>query len=92
MQCAYVSLSSIAQELKDAIDEIMPELRKENARVFYITETPVSEGTETFLDKVKAASCDSVPKSLRSFVGGTTLAMYIYTSGTTGNVSPAIWS
>ncbi|KAG8575570.1 hypothetical protein GDO81_009601 [Engystomops pustulosus] len=89
-RCSGAKIILAEPELKDAIDEVMPELMKENARVFYISETPISEGTETFLDKVKAASCDSVPKSLRSFVGGKTLAMYIYTSGTTGLPKAAI--
>ncbi|KAM9313121.1 long-chain fatty acid transport protein 2 [Gastrophryne carolinensis] len=77
-------------ELKDAIDEVMPELRKENAKVLYVSETPINDETETFMDKVKAASCDAVPKSLRSFVTGQTVAMYIYTSGTTGLPKAAV--
>ncbi|KAM8971844.1 long-chain fatty acid transport protein 2 isoform 2-T2 [Pelodytes ibericus] len=76
--------------LRDAIDEVMPELKKDNARVFYLTETAVNEESETFLDKVKAASDESVPKSLRSFIGGKSLAMYIYTSGTTGLPKAAV--
>ncbi|KAE8617916.1 hypothetical protein XENTR_v10009224 [Xenopus tropicalis] len=71
-------------ELKDAIQEVMPELRKDHVRVFFLTDAVISEGTESFLDKVKAASDEPVPKSLRSYVSGKSLAMYIYTSGTTG--------
>ncbi|XP_075064028.1 long-chain fatty acid transport protein 2 [Mixophyes fleayi] len=77
-------------ELKDAIEEVMLELHKDNVTVYYVTETPMGDGTETFLDKVKAASCDAVPKSLRSFVSGKSLAMYIYTSGTTGLPKAAV--
>ncbi|XP_077327399.1 long-chain fatty acid transport protein 2 [Lithobates pipiens] len=89
-RCSGAKVILVEPELKDAIDEVMPELQKDNAKVFYISETPVCEGTETFLDKVKAASCESVPKSLRSFITGKSLAMYIYTSGTTGLPKAAI--
>ncbi|XP_018432188.1 PREDICTED: very long-chain acyl-CoA synthetase isoform X2 [Nanorana parkeri] len=83
-RCSGAKIILAEPDMKDAIDEVMPELRKENAKIFYVSETPVGEGTETFLDKVKAASSESVPKSLRSFITGKSLAMYIYTSGTTG--------
>ncbi|OCT86906.1 very long-chain acyl-CoA synthetase [Xenopus laevis] len=83
-KCSGAKVILAEPELKDVIEEVMPELRKDNVRVFFLTETVISEGTESFLDKVKAASDESVPKSLRSFVSGKSLAMYIYTSGTTG--------
>ncbi|KAG8440549.1 hypothetical protein GDO86_006334 [Hymenochirus boettgeri] len=82
--CSGAKVIVAGPELKGAIEEVMPELRKDNIRVFFLSETSISEGTESLLDKVKAASDESVPKSLRSFVGGKSLAMYIYTSGTTG--------
>ncbi|XP_053321112.1 long-chain fatty acid transport protein 2 [Spea bombifrons] len=90
LRCSGAKIILAAPELKDAIEEVMPELRKENVRVFYVTETAIGEGCETFLDKVKASSDDSVPKSLRSFISAKSLAMYIYTSGTTGLPKAAI--
>ncbi|KAM4748593.1 long-chain fatty acid transport protein 2 [Rhinophrynus dorsalis] len=89
-RCSGAKIIIAEPELKDAIEEVMPEIKKENASVFFLTEAPISEGTESFLDKVKAASNESVPKSLRSFVGGKSLAMYIYTSGTTGLPKAAV--
>ncbi|OCT89640.1 very long-chain acyl-CoA synthetase [Xenopus laevis] len=83
-RCSRAKVILAEPELKDVIEEVMPELRKDNVKVFFLTKTVISEGTESFLDKVKAASDESVPKSLRSFVSGKSLAMYIYTSGTTG--------
>ncbi|XP_053573409.1 long-chain fatty acid transport protein 2 [Bombina bombina] len=89
-KCSGAKIIIAEAELREAIDEVLPALKKENAKVFYLSETPISEETDTFLDKVKAASNDSVPKSLRSFITSKTLAMYIYTSGTTGLPKAAI--
>ncbi|XP_063305068.1 long-chain fatty acid transport protein 2 [Pelobates fuscus] len=83
-RCSGAKIIIADPELRDVIEELMPELKKENVRVFFVTDTAINEDSETLLDKVKAASDESVPKSLRSFITGKSLAMYIYTSGTTG--------
>uniref|UniRef100_A0A8C5MQ52 long-chain-fatty-acid--CoA ligase n=1 Tax=Leptobrachium leishanense TaxID=445787 RepID=A0A8C5MQ52_9ANUR len=83
-RCSGAKVIIADPELHDAIEEVMPELRKENVQVYYLSETAISENSETFLDKVKAASDEPLPKSLRSSVYGKSLAMYVYTSGTTG--------
>ncbi|KAM4677704.1 long-chain fatty acid transport protein 2 [Discoglossus pictus] len=89
-RCSGAKVIIAEPDLKDAIEEVMPALRKENAKVYFLSDTPISEDTDTFIDKVKSASSDSVPKSLRAFVSGKSLAMYIYTSGTTGLPKAAV--
>ncbi|MEE6503212.1 hypothetical protein FKM82_004770 [Ascaphus truei] len=89
-RCSGSKIIIAAPELSGAIEEVMPALKKENARVFYLSETPIGEGTESFMDKVEAALDDSVPKSLRSFVNLKSLALYVYTSGTTGLPKAAV--
>ncbi|KAM6301559.1 LOW QUALITY PROTEIN: long-chain fatty acid transport protein 2 [Podargus strigoides] len=77
-----------SRELKEAVEEILPSLKKENVKVYYLSKT--SEGVESFLDKVDAASDESTPLSWRSDITFKTPAMYIYTSGTTGLPKAAV--
>lgn len=73
--------------MKEAVEEILPFLKKENVKVYYLSKTSATEGAESFLDKVDAASDEPTPLSWRSDITFKTPAMYIYTSGTTGNVN-----
>lgn len=62
-------------------------MKKENVEVYYLSKTSATEGVESFLDKVNAASDEPTPLSWSLDVTLKTPAMYIYTSGTTGNAS-----
>ncbi|XP_061855823.1 long-chain fatty acid transport protein 2 isoform X2 [Colius striatus] len=73
-----------APELKEAVEEILPLLKEENVQVYYLSKTSATEGVESFLDKVDAASDEPTPLSWRSNITFKTPAIYIYTSGTTG--------
>uniref|UniRef100_A0A8B9FMP2 long-chain-fatty-acid--CoA ligase n=1 Tax=Amazona collaria TaxID=241587 RepID=A0A8B9FMP2_9PSIT len=70
---------------KDA--KILPFLKKENVKVYYLSKTSATEGVESFLDKVDAASDEPTLLSWRLDVTCETPAIYIYTSGTTGNTN-----
>ncbi|NXX58423.1 S27A2 synthetase, partial [Scopus umbretta] len=77
-------------ELKESVEEILPFLKKENVKVYYLSKTSATEGVESFLDKVDAASDEPTPLSWRSDITFKTPAMYIYTSGTTGLPKAAV--
>ncbi|KFO88849.1 Very long-chain acyl-CoA synthetase, partial [Buceros rhinoceros silvestris] len=77
-------------ELKESVEEILPFLKKENVKVYYLSKTSATEGVESFLDKVDAASDEPTPLSWRSDTTFKTPAMYIYTSGTTGLPKAAV--
>nr|XP_025977040.1 very long-chain acyl-CoA synthetase isoform X2 [Dromaius novaehollandiae] len=79
-----------APELKESVEEILPFLKEENVKVYYLSRTSVTEGVESFLDKVDAASDEPTPLSWRSDITSKTPAMYIYTSGTTGLPKAAV--
>uniref|UniRef100_A0A8C6VH83 long-chain-fatty-acid--CoA ligase n=1 Tax=Naja naja TaxID=35670 RepID=A0A8C6VH83_NAJNA len=71
-------------DLKASIEDILPTLKQENVLVYFLSRTSNTEGVDSFLGKVDAASDESVPVSWRSDVTFKSPAMYIYTSGTTG--------
>ncbi|XP_053898533.1 long-chain fatty acid transport protein 2 isoform X2 [Malaclemys terrapin pileata] len=77
-------------ELKAAVEEILPALKKENVRVFYLSRTSDTEGVDSFIDKMEVVSDEPTPQSWRSNVTSKTPAMYIYTSGTTGLPKAAV--
>ncbi|KFP32364.1 Very long-chain acyl-CoA synthetase, partial [Colius striatus] len=77
-------------ELKEAVEEILPLLKEENVQVYYLSKTSATEGVESFLDKVDAASDEPTPLSWRSNITFKTPAIYIYTSGTTGLPKAAV--
>ncbi|KAM4618222.1 very long-chain acyl-CoA synthetase [Polymixia lowei] len=73
-----------AEELKDAVEEILPSLLEQNVTVFILADKSTTAGMESFKDKVTQASCEPLPRGLRSNVTLLSPAVYIYTSGTTG--------
>ncbi|XP_065268068.1 long-chain fatty acid transport protein 2 isoform X2 [Emys orbicularis] len=83
-QCSGAKVLLAAPELKAAVEEILPALKKENVRVFYLSRTSDTEGVDSFIDKMEVVSDEPTPHSWRSNVTSKTPAMYIYTSGTTG--------
>ncbi|XP_066491718.1 long-chain fatty acid transport protein 2 isoform X1 [Tiliqua scincoides] len=83
-QCCGAKVLLAEPELKAAVEEILPILQEENVKVYYLSRTSDTEGVDSFLDKMDAASDEPVPPSWRSNVTIKSPAMYIYTSGTTG--------
>ncbi|XP_074863179.1 long-chain fatty acid transport protein 2 isoform X2 [Carettochelys insculpta] len=84
------TVNSTASELKAAVEEILPALKEENVRVFYLSKTSDTEGVDSFIDNLEAVSDEPVPQSWRSNVTCKIPAMYIYTSGTTGLPKAAV--
>lgn len=74
------------KDLKATIEDILPTLKQENVLVYFLSRTSDTEGVDSFLDKMEAASDEAVPESWRSDITCKSPAMYIYTSGTTGRV------
>ncbi|XP_053129177.1 long-chain fatty acid transport protein 2 isoform X1 [Hemicordylus capensis] len=89
-QCSGAKVLLADPELKAAIEEILPILKEENVAVYYLSRTSDTEGVDSFLDKMDAASDEPVPVSWRSDVTFKSPAMYIYTSGTTGLPKAAV--
>ncbi|XP_004835483.1 very long-chain acyl-CoA synthetase [Heterocephalus glaber] len=83
-QCCGAKVLLASPELQDAIEEVLPSLKKEGVSVYYVSRTSNTEGVDSFLDKVDEVSSEPVPDSWRSEVTFSTPALYIYTSGTTG--------
>ncbi|XP_062998648.1 long-chain fatty acid transport protein 2 [Elgaria multicarinata webbii] len=83
-QCSGAGVLLADPELKNAIEEILPILKEENVAVYYLSRTSDTEGVDSFVDKMDAASDEPVPESWRSNVTVKSPALYIYTSGTTG--------
>ncbi|KAE8617467.1 hypothetical protein XENTR_v10009083 [Xenopus tropicalis] len=79
-----------APELRNAVEEVLPTLKEQNVQIFYLSRESATDGVDSLLDKVEAASDNPVPKSYRSEVNAKSTALYIYTSGTTGLPKAAI--
>lgn len=74
----------VAEELQDAVEEILPDLLEQQVAVFILADKCKSAETESLKDKVRQASADPIPKECRSHLNMGSTAVYIYTSGTTG--------
>ncbi|CAM5145412.1 unnamed protein product [Eretmochelys imbricata] len=89
-QCSGAKVLLAAPEFKAAVEEILPALKEENVRVFYLSRTSDTKGVDSFIDKLEVVSDEPIPHSWRSNVTSKTPAMYIYTSGTTGLPKAAV--
>ncbi|XP_075771230.1 long-chain fatty acid transport protein 5 [Pelodiscus sinensis] len=85
---ATVLLTSL--DLQAAIENVLPTLRQEGFRVFYLSKESPTEGVEPLQSRIDAASTAPVPVAFRGNVTGKSTALYIYTSGTTGLPKAAI--
>ncbi|KAG8540654.1 hypothetical protein GDO81_018866, partial [Engystomops pustulosus] len=79
-----------SQELRAAVEEVLPALSEAGVVVFYLSRDSPTEGVLSLLDKVEAASEDPIPEFYRSGSTVKTPALYIYTSGTTGLPKAAV--
>ncbi|EFB17105.1 hypothetical protein PANDA_009192, partial [Ailuropoda melanoleuca] len=83
-QCCGAKVLLASPELQDAIEELLPSLKKDNMSIYYVSRTSNTDGVDSLLDKVDEVSSEAIPESWRSEVTFSTPALYIYTSGTTG--------
>ncbi|XP_057580019.1 long-chain fatty acid transport protein 2 [Hippopotamus amphibius kiboko] len=89
-QCCGAKVLLASPELKAAVEEVLPSLKKDNVAVYYLSRSSDTDGVDSLLDKVDEASTESIPESWRSEVTFFTPALYIYTSGTTGLPKAAV--
>ncbi|XP_047594687.1 long-chain fatty acid transport protein 2 [Lutra lutra] len=83
-QCCSAKVLLASPELQDAVEEVLPSLKKDNVSIYYVSRTSNTDGVDSLLDKVDEMSTEAIPESWRSEVTFSTPALYIYTSGTTG--------
>ncbi|XP_027776921.2 long-chain fatty acid transport protein 5 isoform X1 [Marmota flaviventris] len=79
-------------DLKENLEEVLPELQAENIRCFYLSHVSPTPGVGALGAALEAAPSDPVPADLRAEVTWQSPALFIYTSGTTGLPKPAILS
>ncbi|XP_060111941.1 long-chain fatty acid transport protein 5 [Heteronotia binoei] len=77
-------------DFKTAIEDILPSLRKEGIKVFYLSKDSPTEGVEALLGQIKSSSAEAIPFSFRANLAPESASLYIFTSGTTGLPKAAI--
>lgn len=65
------------------MEEVLPDLKQEGVRVFYLNSTSPTPGVEALLPAIEAASDEPMPQ-YHTNTTTASKAIYIYTSGTTG--------
>lgn len=81
-----------AEELQDAVEEILPSLQEEEASVLLLSDKCSSAGVESFTQKMEQVSSEPLPRDIRAGVTVRSAMVYIYTSGTTGLPKAALVS
>ncbi|KAM3608762.1 uncharacterized protein V6R79_004282 [Siganus canaliculatus] len=90
--CSGAKTLIAAEELQDAVEEVLPDLLELQVSVFLLADSCTSSQMQSFKDKISQASSEPIPKHLRSNVTLSSPAVYIYTSGTTGLPKAAVMS
>ncbi|XP_061608076.1 long-chain fatty acid transport protein 2-like [Phyllopteryx taeniolatus] len=88
--CCDAKVLLAAAELRGAVEEVLPDLKRQGVRVFILGEGDASEGIECLSDKIRQASDRPPSPELRADVSPKSPALYIYTSGTTGLPKAAV--
>ncbi|XP_062368519.1 long-chain fatty acid transport protein 5 isoform X2 [Cinclus cinclus] len=84
LQAAQAALVLASPELREAVEEVLPDLEHDGIRVFYLSSESPTPGVEALLSAIEAAPDEPPPARYRAGVTANSKAMYIYTSGTTG--------
>lgn len=82
-----LTLVPVPTELQAAVEEVLPDLKQEGVRVFYLNSTSPTPGVEALLPAIEAASDEPMPNHYHTNTTTATKAIYIYTSGTTGEAT-----
>lgn len=77
-------LRCVPADLRENLEEILPQLQAEHVRCFYLGLTSPTPGVEALEPTLDAAPTDPVPADLRAGITRKSPALFIYTSGTTG--------
>ncbi|XP_053175783.1 long-chain fatty acid transport protein 2-like isoform X2 [Scomber japonicus] len=88
--CSGAKTLVAAEELQDAVEEVLPSLLEQQVTVFILADRCKAAGVESFKDKMSQVSSEPLPKDLRSHLTLQSPAVYVYTSGTTGLPKAAV--
>lgn len=88
--CCDAKVLVAGEDLRGAVEEVLPALREQGVRVFLLGEACDVEGIESLSDKIQQASGEPLSRQLRANVNLKSPALYIYTSGTTGLPKAAV--
>nr|XP_013807911.1 PREDICTED: very long-chain acyl-CoA synthetase-like [Apteryx mantelli mantelli] len=77
-------------DLRAAVEEVLPDLRQDGIRVFYLSAESPTPGVEALGPGIEAASDEPLPAHHRADVTPNSKAIYIFTSGTTGLPKAAV--
>ncbi|XP_053908293.1 long-chain fatty acid transport protein 2-like [Cuculus canorus] len=72
------------RELHAVVEEVLPSLRSDGVRVFYLSSESPTPGVAALLPTIQVASDEPPPSHHRDGVTADSKAVYIFTSGTTG--------
>ncbi|KAM7340299.1 hypothetical protein ACRRTK_000914 [Alexandromys fortis] len=86
------SVLIVDPDLRESLEEVLPQLLAENVSCFYLGHSSPTPGVEALGPALDAAPSDPVPASFRAQIKWQSPALFIYTSGTTGLPKPAILS
>ncbi|XP_031611477.2 very long-chain acyl-CoA synthetase-like [Oreochromis aureus] len=90
LNCSGATTLVAAEELLDAVKDVLPHLHEQQITVFILADRCETAGVESFIHKMNQASSEPIPKELRSHLTMQSPAAYIYTSGTTGLPKAAV--
>ncbi|TRZ08013.1 hypothetical protein HGM15179_019093 [Zosterops borbonicus] len=90
LEAARATLVLASPELREAVEEVLPDLERDGVQVFYLSWESPTPGVEALLPAIEAAPEEPPPARHRAGVTGDSRAMYIYTSGTTGLPKAAV--
>ncbi|XP_048145894.1 very long-chain acyl-CoA synthetase-like [Corvus hawaiiensis] len=90
LEAAQATLVLASPELREAVEEVLPDLERDGVRVFYLSSASPTPGVEALLPTIEAAPDEPLPARHRASVTANSKAMYIYTSGTTGLPKAAV--
>ncbi|XP_070817886.1 long-chain fatty acid transport protein 2-like [Chaetodon trifascialis] len=88
--CCDAKVLIVGEDLRGAVEEVLPTLREQGVRVFLLGEACDVEGIESLSDKIQQASDEPLSRQLRANVDLKSPALHIYTSGTTGLPKAAV--
>ena len=74
----------LSSEFQAAIEDVLPALKNEGIRIFYLSNESPTEDAEALLGRIKSSSAEPLPASLRANITLKSTCLYIFTSGTTG--------
>ncbi|KAI4872118.1 hypothetical protein NFI96_031064 [Prochilodus magdalenae] len=82
--CCGAKVLIAAEELRGAVEEILPALKEKGISVYLLSDECSTDGIKSISQAIKQASDEPLYQAVRSNLKARSTALYIYTSGTTG--------